>query len=140
MQYEDDWNFCQRIMESEGLFSYFEQAEDGQSHAVFIADNIDSLPALNPQAVKFYRSGVNSETDALVQWSGTHTLQSVTLTTRTFDYKSPSSAVNPMGTSTPSLSTHGDLPRQMEVYEYTGAYTYGEQSRGDALSELRMEE
>ncbi len=28
----------------------------------------------------------------------------------------------------------------MEVYKYTGAYTYGEQSRGDALSELRMEE
>ena len=140
MQYEDDWNFCQRIMESEGLFSYFEQAEDGKSHTVVITDNIGSLPALNPQAVNFYRSGVNSETDALVQWSGTRTLQSVTLTTRTFDYKAPSSAVNPKGTSTPSLTTHGDLPQQMEVYEYTGAYTYGEQSRGDTLSELRMEE
>ena len=75
-----------------------------------------------------------------MQWSGTRTLQSVTLTTRTFDYKAPSSAVNPKGTSVPSLTTHGDLPQQMEVYEYTGAYTYGEQSRGDTLSEIRMEE
>ncbi len=140
MQYEDDWSFCQRIMESEGLFSYFEQAEDGKSHAVVIVDNIDSLPVLNPQAVNFYQSGANSETNALVQWSGTRTLQSVTLTTRTFDYKAPSSAVNPKGTSVPMLTTHGDLPQQAEVYEYTGAYTYGEQSRGDALSEIRMEE
>ncbi len=140
MQYEDDWSFCQRIMESEGLFSYFEQAEDGKSHVVVIVDNIDSLPVLNPQAVNFYRSGANSETNALVQWSGTRTLQSVTLTTRTFDYKAPSSAVNPKGTSVPMLTTHGDLPQQAEVYEYTGAYTYGEQSRGDALSEIRMEE
>jgi hypothetical protein len=26
------------------------------------------------------------------------------------------------------------------VYEYTGAYTYGEQQRGDQLSKVRMEE
>ncbi|WP_322057166.1 type VI secretion system Vgr family protein [Paraburkholderia sp. J63] len=140
VQYEDDWNFCQRIMESEGLFSYFEHANDGKSHTVVITDNIDSLPPLKSGAVNFYRSGVNSETDALVQWSGTRTLQSVTLTTRTFDYQSPSTAANPKGTTTPSFSSHGDLPQQLEVYEYTGAYTFGDQSRGDALSEIRMEE
>ena len=140
MQYEDDWNFCQRIMESEGLFSYFEYAADGKSHTVIITDNIDALSALNPRSVVFYRSGVNSESDALVQWSGTRTLQSVTLATRTFDYKSPSSVVNSKGTSVPAHASQGDLPQQMEVYEYTGAYTYGEQSRGDALSEIRMEE
>uniref|UniRef100_UPI0015913D7E DUF2345 domain-containing protein n=4 Tax=Paraburkholderia tropica TaxID=92647 RepID=UPI0015913D7E len=36
--------------------------------------------------------------------------------------------------------TQGNLPQQAEVYEYTGAYTYGEQSRGDTLSEIRMQE
>ncbi|WP_176081232.1 type VI secretion system Vgr family protein [Paraburkholderia tropica] len=140
VQYESDWNFCQRIMESEGLFSYFEQAADGKSHTVVITDNIDALPALNPQSVNFYRSGVNSETNALVQWSGTRTLQSVTLTTRTFDYKSPGTVANPKGTSVPTHANQGDLPQQAEVYEYTGAYTYGDQSRGDTLSETRMEE
>lgn len=127
-------------METEGLFSYFEQSADGKSHTVVITDNVDSLPALNPQSVDFYRSGVNSEIDALVQWSGTRTLQSVTLTTRTFDYKSPSTPVNPKGTSVPTLATQGDLPQQAEIYEYTGAYTYGNQSRGDSLSEIRMQE
>jgi type VI secretion system secreted protein VgrG len=140
VQYEDDWNFCHRLMETEGLFGYFEQAADGKSHTLVITDDIGSLPALSPQAVQFYRSGTNSETDAFVQWSGTRTLQSTTLTTRTFDYKSPSSSANPKGTTVPTLATQGNLPQQAEVYEYTGAYTYGQQDRGDHLSKVRMEE
>ncbi|MFB9122273.1 type VI secretion system tip protein VgrG [Paraburkholderia dipogonis] len=140
VQYEDDWNFCQRLMETEGLFGYFEQASDGKSHTLIITDDIGSLQPLSPQTVDFYRSGTNSETDAFVQWSGTRTLQSTTLTTRTFDYKSPSTGANPKGTTVPTLATQGELPQQAEVYEYTGAYTYGQQDRGDHLSKVRMEE
>ncbi|MBN3757851.1 type VI secretion system tip protein VgrG [Paraburkholderia sp. Tr-20389] len=140
LQYEDDWNFCHRLMESEGLFTYFEQAKDGKSHTLIVTDDIGSLDTLEPSAVNFYRAGTNSETDALVQWSGSRTLQSTTLTTRTFDYKRPSSAFNPQGTSVPTHPGQGTLPAQAEVYEYTGAYTYGEQTRGDQLSTLRMEE
>jgi type VI secretion system secreted protein VgrG len=139
MQYEADWNFVHRLMESEGLFSYFEQASDGKSHTLVITDDLYSVPALG-QAIPFYRAGTNSETDALVQWSGTRTLQSTTLSTRTFDYKSPGSPANPKGTNTPTLTTQGNLPQQAEVYEYTGAYTYAKQDRGDALSKIRMEE
>jgi type VI secretion system secreted protein VgrG len=140
MQYEDDWNFVHRLMESEGLFSYFEQASDGKSHTLVITDDLYSVPALGQQTIPFYRAGTNSETDALVQWSGMRTLQSTTLATRTFDYKSPGSPANPKGTNTPTLSTQGNLPQQAEVYEYTGAYTYAKQDRGDALSQIRMEE
>ncbi|MFM0157469.1 type VI secretion system Vgr family protein [Paraburkholderia sediminicola] len=140
VQYEDDWNFCHRLMETEGLFGYFEQAADGKSHTLVIVDDIASLQPFSPQTVNFYRSGTSSETDALVQWSGTRTLQSTTLSTRTFDYKSPSTSNNPKGTSVPTLTTQGDLPQQAEVYEYSGAYTYGKQDRGDQLSKIRMEE
>ncbi|MDR6496418.1 type VI secretion system secreted protein VgrG [Paraburkholderia terricola] len=140
MQYEDDWNFVHRLMESEGLFGYFEQASDGKSHTLVVTDNLDTFQPLSPQTVGFYRAGTNSETDALVQWSGTRTLQSTTLTTRTFDYKAPASSASPKGTNIPTLPTQGNLPQQAEVYEYTGAYTYGSQDRGDALSKIRMEE
>ncbi|MGQ7940048.1 type VI secretion system Vgr family protein [Paraburkholderia sp. D1E] len=140
VQYEDDWNFAHRLMESEGLFGYFEQASDGKSHTFIVTDNLDTFQPVSPQTVDFYRAGTNSETDALVQWSGTRTLQSTTLTTRTFDYKAPGSAANPKGTNIPTLPTQGDLPQQAEVYEYSGAYTYGSQNRGDALSKIRMEE
>lgn len=44
-QFEDDWNFAHRLMEEEGLFFYFEQAEDGKSHTMVIVDSVDALPA-----------------------------------------------------------------------------------------------
>ena len=140
VQYEDDWNFCMRLMEQEGWYCYIEQT-DGKSHTVVITDTLDAFPALSPQTVSFYRAGTSSEANALVQWSGERTLQSTTLTTRTFDYKAPggpSSLAN--GTSTPTLPNQGNLPSQTEVYEYSGSYTFGQQSGGDNLAKIRMEE
>jgi len=140
VQYENDWNFAMRLMENEGWFSYVEQAADGKSHTVVITDNLDALPALKPQKVEFYRGGTRGESNALLQWSGARSLQSSTLTTRTFDYKAPSGSGNPKGTTIPTLGTQGNLPSQTEVYEYSGAYTFNEQERGKQLSKIRMEE
>ncbi|MBN3763689.1 type VI secretion system Vgr family protein [Burkholderia sp. Ac-20365] len=139
-QDEYDWNFVHRLLESEGLYGFWQQAEDGKSHTLVIADNLSSFKPTSPKTVSFYRAGTNSETDALTQWSGTRTLQSALLTTRTFDYKSPTGVYNPKGTSVPTMPSQGALPAQAEVYEYTGAYTYGEQDRGDQLSRIRVEE
>src|SRR5690349_4978547 len=139
-QDEYDWNFVHRLLESEGLYGFWQQAQDGKSHTLVITDKLSAFVAMSPGTVQFYRAGTNSEADALTQWSGTRTLQSALLTTRTFDYKSPSSVYNPKGTNTPTMPTQGALPAQAEVYEYTGAYTYGPQARGDALSRIRVEE
>ncbi len=38
------------------------------------------------------------------------------------------------------MAGQGNLPEQTEVYEYTGAYTYDRQDRGEHLSKIRMEE
>lgn len=137
VQYEDDWNFVHRLMEAEGLFNYFEQADDGKSHTLVITDDVYRFKPVTPQDVSFYRAGISSETDALVQWGGARSMQSVTYSTRTFDYKNPGFQKQ---TSTPTVDGQGDLPGQMEVYEYTGAYTYGDSARGDALSKIQMEE
>ncbi|WP_334065987.1 type VI secretion system Vgr family protein [Burkholderia cepacia] len=137
-QYEDDWNFVHRLMEEEGLFSIWTQAGDGKSHTLTVTDHLDAGEPLVPQAVQFSRDGANSEIDALVHWSGVRTLHSAALTTRTFDYKNPSSLGNPKGTNVPTMST--ELPEQLEMYEYTGPYTYLKQDRGDHLTKVRMEE
>jgi type VI secretion system secreted protein VgrG len=139
-QDETDWNFVHRLLESEGLYGFWQQADDGKSHKLVITDRLQSLPALSPEQVNFYRAGTGSETDALTQWSGTRTLQSALLSTRTFDYKNPSTPSNPKATSVPTIANQGSLPSQTEVYEYTGGYTYPEQTRGDHLSKIRMEE
>ncbi|MBU7438588.1 type VI secretion system Vgr family protein [Paraburkholderia fungorum] len=139
-QDEHDWNFVHRLLESEGLYGIWQQAKDGKSHTLVITDHLETCNTTSPETVEFYRAGVGSETDALTQWSGTRTLQSATLTTRTFDYKSPSTRFNPKGTSLPTMPNQGVLLEQTEVYEYTGAYTYPRQERGDQLSRFRMEE
>ncbi|KVD74822.1 type VI secretion system Vgr family protein [Burkholderia ubonensis] len=138
-QHETDWHFVHRLMEDEGLYCAWQQADDGQSHTLVITDNLQAFAPLSPETVRFYRAGAASETDAFTQWSGTRTLQSVTRTTRTFDYKNPSVPSNPKGTTLPTMGTQGELPDQLEVYEYTGAYTYLDQSRGDHLTKVRME-
>lgn len=139
-QDEFDWNFVHRLLESEGLYGVWQQAGDGQSHTLVITDRLQTLEPLSPQTVAFYRAAVSSEANALTQWSATRTLQSAALSTRTFDYKSPSTPSNPKATAIPTMAGQGALPPQTEVYEYTGSYTYLDQARGDHLTKVRMEE
>ncbi len=136
-QYEDDWNFAQRLMESEGWFGYFEQAADGKGHTFVITDDLYSIKSLTPSSVEFYRAGVTGEPMALTQWTGTRTLQSVVYSPTTFDYKAPGSSKT---NSFPTVDNQGDLPGQAEVYEYTGPYTYLDSGRGDRLTKLKLEE
>ncbi|WP_186164806.1 type VI secretion system Vgr family protein [Burkholderia gladioli] len=139
-QSESDWNFVHRLMEEEGLFGFWRQGKDGKSHTLVVTDDVHSLDEISGNPVQFYRSGTGSEADAFTQWAGTRTLQSSVHTTRTFDYKAPSSAANPKGTTLPTMAGQGALPGQTEVYEYTGAYTYGRQDRGEHLSQIKLEE
>ena len=139
-QSETDWNFVHRLMEDEGLFGFWRHSEDGKAHTLVITDDLHAIDALSPNAVTFDRSGTGTETAGLTQWAASRTLQSTQHTTRTFDYKSPSSAGSPNGTTLPTKAGQGDLPGQAEIYEYTGAYTYPGQARGEHLSKIRLEE
>ncbi|MBY4831380.1 type VI secretion system Vgr family protein [Burkholderia dolosa] len=139
-QSETDWNFVHRLMEDEGLFGFWRHGEDGKSHTFVITDDLHAIDALSPNTVSFDRFGSGTETGGFTQWAASRTLQSTLHTTRTFDYKSPSSAGNPNGTSLPTKADQGDLPAQAEIYEYTGAYTYPGQDRGEQLSKIRLEE
>ncbi|OBR48509.1 type VI secretion system Vgr family protein [Paraburkholderia tropica] len=137
MQYEDDWTFVHRLLESEGLWGYFEQAQDGQSHTLVITDYNYFTEELKPGQIHFSRSAMDEEVDGFSQWSGTRTLQSVRYTGVTGDYKAP---LRIKTQSKDAVPNQGDLPGQTEVYEYTGKYTWSDNRRGDHLTTLRMEE
>lgn len=92
------------------MYGFWRQANDGKSHTFVIVDDIHNLDKMSPETVRFYRSGANSEANAFTQWSGSRTLQSVTYTTRTFDYKAPASSFSPKGTSLPSRLDQGTCP------------------------------
>ncbi|WP_423391936.1 type VI secretion system Vgr family protein [Burkholderia sp. LMG 21824] len=139
-QSETDWSFVHRLMEEEGLFGFWRQDNDGKSHRFVVTDDIYFLDEMSSNSIGFSRSGTSSETDAFTQWAGSRTLQSTVHTTRTFDYKTPSSVANPKGTTLPTMAGQGNLPEQTEVYEYTGAYTYLNRDRGEHLSKIHLEE
>ncbi|QTD89407.1 type VI secretion system Vgr family protein [Burkholderia anthina] len=139
-QSETDWNFVHRLMEDEGLFGFWRHSDDGKAHTLVITDDLHAVDALSPETVRFDRSGAGTETAGFTQWAASRMLQSTLHTTRTFDYKAPSSAGSPNGTTLPTKAGQGDLPGQAEIYEYTGAYTYAGQDRGEHLSTIRLEE
>jgi type VI secretion system secreted protein VgrG len=136
-QYESDWHFAQRLMEEEGWFGYHEQKPDGSGHTLVVTDNTDQLKAVPQEQLHFHGAGTGDELNKIVQWSADRSLASSQLTTRTYDYKAPNEARQ---SNTIVQAEHGDLPAQLEVYEYTGAYTYSKQDQGDKQSRLRVEQ
>jgi type VI secretion system secreted protein VgrG len=67
----------------------------------------------------------------------TRTLQSTSRSSQTFDYKKPNARKEQ---SLPTIDNQDELPQQAEVYEYTGAYTYLDDARGNQLVKLKLEE
>ncbi|MFP5391008.1 MAG: type VI secretion system Vgr family protein [Gammaproteobacteria bacterium] len=137
VQYESDWHFVMRLLESEGWYGYVEQAEDGTAHQWVMTDSVQTLKPLAPEEVPFHHGGITDELEKIVQWGGARSLSSIQLATRTFDYKAPRSN-NENGQQI--LPEHGSIPSQLEVYEYTGAYTSTDSDHGADQSRIRVQE
>ena len=136
-QYETDWQFVMRLLESEGWYGYVEQHADGSNHTWVITDSVQSLKPLPKNAIGFHRASTKDELDKIVQWSGMRSLSHSQLSTKTFDYKSPGSS-NTNGMQI--LPDHGSIPSQLELYEYTGPYTHSDASHGTGQSRIRVQE
>ncbi|AVR95813.1 type VI secretion system Vgr family protein [Pseudoduganella armeniaca] len=136
-QYETDWHFAQRLMEEEGWYSYHEQSEDGSRHVLVVTDNLDQLKPIAQQQVRFHRAGTRDELDRILHWSAVRSLGSTQYSAQTDDYKA---TFSPKRTNTIVRPEHGQLPGQLEVYEYTGAYTYSNHAQGDKQARLRIEQ
>lgn len=136
-QYETDWNFVHRLMEEEGWFGYHEQHDDGSGHTLVVTDSAYKLKPMTSEEVRFHGGGTGDEVDKFVQWGATRGLLSGRLTAQSFDYKAPR---NDIQSTTDVLPGHSALPYQLEIYEYTGAYTTSQHERGDRQSRRRVEE
>jgi len=140
-QYETDANFVHRLMESEGWFTYIEQANDGKSHTVVITDDIDRFKPLDSQEVTFYRGEREGRIDTLVEWGSERIVESVAYAVRSADYKLPSMPRARAGTS---WAQRGGVPQELEVYEYAGHYSFpvreGGKDQGERYVRIRLEE
>lgn len=136
-QYETDWHFLMRLLESEGWYGYIRQAPDGRSHEWIITDSVHNLKPLELEKIAFHRAGITDEIDKIVQWGASRILLNRQLSTKTFDYKAPRN-FNENGMEI--FPDHGRIPSQLEVYEYTGAYTNSGVNHGTEQSRVRVEE
>lgn len=136
-QYETDWHFVMRMMESEGWYAYIEQAPGGSCHYWVVTDSVLSLKPLQSESIAFHGAATTDEINRIVQWGAARTLLNSQLATRTFDYKAPRShSENGMQI----LPDHGSIPTQLEVYEYTGAYTNSDAAHANDQSRVRVQE
>ena len=135
VQWEDDWNFVHRSLEEAGVFGRFEQAEDGKSHTLVLMDDVYFVPQLEQKTVRFVRTGLREEVEGFTQWKEQQQIQSAKLTTRTFDYKRPDLPKEVRS----AISPRDDIPAQGEVYDYTGAYSWGVRDSGEHRNAVRVE-
>ena len=136
-QYETDWHFVMRLMESEGWYGYIKQNPDGSGHELVITDSVQSLTPIVPEEIAFHRAGTTDELDKIIHWGGERTLLSSQLATRTFDYKAPGTQ-NEHGMKV--FPEHGSIPSQLEVYEYTGPYSSSDAEQGNDRARIRVQE
>lgn len=136
-QYESDWNFVHRLMEEEGWFCYHEQEPDGTRHVLVITDSTFNTKPIAQQTIQFHGAGTEDELNKILHWGASRYAGPSQYSASTDDYKAPRVAKQ---TNTAVQADHGDLPGQLEIYEYTGAYTYAEAKQGDKQARLRVEQ
>lgn len=136
-QYETDWHFAQRLMEEEGWYGFHEQKVDGTGHVFVITDSTNQLKPIPQEKIHFYRGGTGDELNKIVHWGGYRHLAPCQLAIRTDDYKAPYETKE---TNTFVRPEHGDLPAQLEVYEYAGPYSWSKRDEGERHSRIRIEE
>jgi type VI secretion system secreted protein VgrG len=148
-QAESDLNFVHRLLEDEGWYYYWQQAEDRTdgSHktTLVIVDRLWFLP--KPEPVSYRRGKSGDETADLTQWTAVQTLQSTAYTACSFDYRYPwdNSKVTSKLWSTSYVVQHSRSDETvyiptvpMEVFESL-SYGYPDSQAGDDRARLRTQ-
>ncbi len=130
---ESDLDFAQRLMQHEGIFYYFEHADDG--HTMVLADrSADLKPAPGAEELPYEPDSRVSfkEGDFITQWLPQTSVRPGKFAQTDYDFKKPSSDL--MSRAEAPLGHKGDGG---EHYEYPGHYV--EHARGDKLAAIRLE-
>lgn len=130
---ESDLNFVSRLLEEEGIFYFFEHAED--KHTLVLADQPASFYDLDDNEAEFpLPHNTTGNQDQIKDWEHRYQIQPGSFAQRHFNFKTPKDPHHASQASELGLELAGAL----EVYDYHGRY--GEKSRGDQLASIRMEE
>lgn len=131
---ETDLAFVRRLMEHEGIFYFFEYAEDG--HKLVMTDAMAKLkPAAGYETVPFHAGDGpgRRDRDCLSSWEATSTFLPVAYTHTDYNFEKPSLSLLAQSETEP-------IPGMFrgEVYRQPGAHL--DLDRGDVLAAIRREE
>lgn len=128
---ETTFNFCQRLLEQEGIYYYFDHA-DGK-HTLVLCDSPANHDPCTPEEIPFRLGSSGPTTDEqITEWVFEREFQPANAALADFDYLKPKTPLRPTGTGTVDVGDHS------EIFDYPGGFT--ETSDGDRLAKIRSEE
>jgi type VI secretion system secreted protein VgrG len=130
---ESDLNFVSRLLEEEGIFYFFEHAQD--KHTLVLGDQPASFYELDDSEAEFpLPHHTTGNQDQIKDWEHRYQIQPGNFAHRHFNFETPTDNLHVSQASQLGL----ELSDSLEVYDYHGRY--GEKSRGTQLATIRMEE
>ena len=134
---ESDHNYLSRRWEAAGLLYSYEHSASGHK-LVLTNSSINAAPIDGDVEIPFQRHAGAREEDGIGDWSPTRQIMPTSVSLSRFDFKFP--VQNFRNTiSLPTLNQQGTV-RQIESYEYAGAYGFKSMEDGDRMVRLRLEE
>ncbi|MBJ6724524.1 type VI secretion system Vgr family protein [Geomesophilobacter sediminis] len=126
---ESDWHFIARLLESEGIFYFFEHAADG--HVLVVADDPTAYKHIqgDPCLACHNDAGLVSENAVVSVFKSAQRLAPGKVTLRNYNFKRPS-----LDMTTQMKTQEGEV----EIYHYPGSYRIPEE--GKRYAKIRLEE
>jgi type VI secretion system secreted protein VgrG len=137
---ETDFNFVSRLMEQEGIYYFFEHAEEGGviKHKLKLADAMSAHAEYPDFGTIKYRGSAAEADDkgSILAWSRVKQVQPGTYKVNDFDFKRPQTSLLGSGTQDRQHANSA-----FEIYDNTANYVDEEAGdHGDAYGKLRIEE
>lgn len=131
---ETDFNFISRLLESEGIYYWFEH-KDGQ-HKLILANSLSGsqpMPGYDTVEYKGVESGPAPGHEVITDWVVDQEVQPVQFELKDFDFKKPS---DPLESKYEQSRPHGMA--RFSAFDYPGEYF--EKAEGTRQAQLRLEE
>lgn len=140
---ETDFNFVSRLMEQDGIFYFFEHAQD--KHTLVLADSNSVFhPCPGKNSVLYEEGGIGEREGVVTHWEKELELRPGKYSLRDHHFQLPSKSLEV------SESCKDGSPAALEIYDYPGEYALRfknpelrldkVQKEGEKLARIRMEE
>ncbi|MGY8749470.1 MAG: type VI secretion system Vgr family protein [Pirellulales bacterium] len=129
---ESDFDFVNRLLESEGIYYYF--SHEKSKHEMHLVDSNSNAPKFKGGPNLVYRStGAATTVDHIYAWNHSHQICTGKFELKDFDFEKPDVPLETKSQKKLDYS-HSDL----SVFDYPGKYI--ESKHGEHLTEVRLNE